>query len=205
MPLEKSYLNEDERKKNEISEKEIKEWLKKQVEFKKTKEKINVEIETEDEVFHLKELVEKWLITHDTAKKIIDGEDLWDEIIQEIFDKIDEIEDLKDVDKYIPQELRISKDEYLKAVHDDIFRVQILTRLDSSLTLIANQINPDGMLWLNIFSWFLAVLDKNLIKVQENTIDVKDSLKEIDNKKGLFKDKRTFLQKIIDFIKEIFR
>ncbi len=115
------------------------------------------------------------------------------------------MEDMKDVDKYIPKDLRISKDEYMKAVHDDIFRVQMLTKIDSSLTLIANQINPDGMLWLNIFSWFLAVLDKNLIKVQENTIDVKYSLKDIDEKKWLYKDKRSFFQKIIDFIKEIFK
>jgi hypothetical protein len=50
----------------------------------------------------------------------------------------------------------------------------------------------------------LTVLDKNLIKVQEHTIDVKDSLKEIDEKKFGKNDKRSILQKIIDFFKEIF-
>ena len=58
---------------------------------------------------------------------------------------------------------------------------------------------------MNLFSGFLSILDKNLILIQENTIDIKESLKEIDKKKFPKKeDKRTFWQKIIDFIKEIF-
>jgi hypothetical protein len=54
------------------------------------------------------------------------------------------MEDIKDIDKYIPKELRITHDEYSKALHDDIFRVQIITKLDSALTLISRQINPDS-------------------------------------------------------------
>jgi len=59
---------------------------------------------------------------------------------------------------------------------------------------------------LNLFSGFLTVLDKNLIKVQEHTIDVKDSLEEIDEKKfGKKEDERSLWQKIIDFLKEFFK
>jgi hypothetical protein len=61
-------------------------------------------------------------------------------------------------------------------------------------------------MWLNLFSGFLTVLDKNLIIVQENTIDIKENLKEVDEKKFWKKeDKRTVWQKIVDFIKEIFK
>ena len=54
------------------------------------------------------------------------------------------MEDIKDIGKYIPKELRISHDDYSKALHDDIFRVQVIKRLDSALTLLANQISPDS-------------------------------------------------------------
>jgi len=54
------------------------------------------------------------------------------------------MDEIKNIDKYIPDELRVSKEDYSKALTDDIFRVQLITRLDSSLTLIANKINPDS-------------------------------------------------------------
>jgi hypothetical protein len=91
-------------------------------------------------------------------------------------------------------------------LNDDIFRVQLLTKLDSSLTLLANKINPDSAMWLNLFSWFLTVLDKNLIIVQENTIDIKENLKEVDEKKYWKKeDKRSLWQKIKDFLKNLIK
>jgi hypothetical protein len=91
-------------------------------------------------------------------------------------------------------------------LNDDIFRVQLLTKLDSSLTLLANKINPDSAMWLNLFSWFLTVLDKNLIIVQENTIDIKENLKEVDEKKYWKKeDKRSLWQKIKDFLQNLIK
>lgn len=201
----KNIFNENEKKKKELKEEEIVNEQKKQLEFKKTKEKISVEIEIEDEIYHLKELVEKWVISKDTVDKVIEWKDISEDEIKEIFEKIDEIEELKDVDKYLPENLRISKEDYLKAVNNDIFRVQIITKIDSALTLLSNQANPDSAMWLNLFSGFLAVLDKNLIKIQENTIDVKDSLKSIDEKKWLYKDNRTMWQKFLDFLREVFK
>lgn len=201
----KNIFNENEKKKKELKEEEIVNEQKKQLEFKKTKEKISVEIEIEDEIYHLKELVEKWVISKDTVDKVIEWKDISEDEIKEIFEKIDEIEELKDVDKYLPENLRITKEDYLKAVNNDIFRVQIITKIDSALTLLSNQANPDSAMWLNLFSGFLAVLDKNLIKIQENTIDVKDSLKSIDEKKWLYKDNRTIWQKFLDFLREVFK
>lgn len=204
MSIEKSFLNEEEKKKNKLSEKQKKEALKKQATFKKTKEKIGVEVETEDEIFHLKELVEKWVISKEIADKVINWKDIDNNVIKDIFEKLDQIEETKDIDKYLPKELRVTHEDYTKALHDDIFRVKTITKLDSALILLAKQVNPDSIVWLNLFSWFLAVLDKNLIQIQENTIDVKDSLVEIDEKKfWKIKDNRTFWQKIKDFFKDL--
>jgi len=206
MWIESGALNEEEKKKNKLSEKEIQDNLLKTLEHQKVKEKISVEIQAEEDLANLKELVEKGIITKDIAEQIIDWEDIGEEAIKEIFEKIDQIDEIKDIDKYIPEELRVTKEDYSKALSDDIFRVQLITRLDSSLTLLANKINPDSAMWLNLFSGFLTVLDKNLIIVQENTIDIKENLKEVDEKKFWKKeDKRTVWQKIVDFIKEIFK
>ena len=206
MWIEAGALNEQEKKKKQLSEKDIQDNYLKTLEHQKIKEKISVEIEAEKELDNLKELVEKGIITKDIAEQIIEWEDIWEEAIKEIFEKIDEIEEIKDIDKYLPEELRITKEDYSKALNDDIFRLQLLTKLDSSLTLLANKINPDSAMWLNLFSWFLTVLDKNLIIVQENTIDIKENLKEVDEKKYWKKeDKRSLWQKIKDFLKNLIK
>lgn len=205
MGVESWAINEQEKKKKKLSEKEVSENNSKILEHQKIKEKVSVEIEAENDLFDLKELVIKWIITKETATKIIEWTNIDETTIKEIFEKIDELEELKDIDNYIPAELRISKDDYTKALHDDIFRIQIITKLDTALTLIANKINPDSALGLNLFSWFLTVLDKNLIIVQENTIDIKDNLKTVSEKKHWKKiDMRSFWQKFIDLLKEIF-
>ena len=208
MWVEAWSLKDEEEKKKALSNKELKKYNDKQKDIKKSKDKIDLEEKKENkkELSDIVELVEKWIISEETAKDIAEWNDIDDETIKEIFEKIEELEDIKDVDNILPKELRITTDEYFKAVNDDIFRVQTLTKLDSALTLIANKITPDSSMWLNLFSGFLTVLDKNLIKVQENTIDVKDSLEEINNKKFWKKeDNRSFWQKIIDFLKEFIK
>ena len=205
MGVESWALNEEEKKKKILSEKEVKEGNKKILEHQKVKEKISVEIEAESSLNDLKELVNKWVITKETADKIVEWENIDESTIKEIFEKIEELEEVKDIDKYLPVELRITKDDYSRALHDDIFRLQTITKLDSALTLIANKINPDSALWLNLFSWFLTVIDKNLILVQENTIDIKDNLKEVDEKKHWKRiDMRNLWEKIVDFLKDVF-
>lgn len=206
MSLENSILNsEGENKNNKLTEEEKEAEAKKNIEFKLQKEKIWVEIEVEQEIFQLKEMVDSWMISWDIANKILSWEQITSEEIKEIFDKIDEIEDIKNIDDYLPRSLRITREEYIKAVKDDIFREKTITKLNTSLVLLSNKINPDSAVWLNLFSWFFTVLDKNLIRVQENTIDIKNWLRKIDLEKNLSKeDNRSFLQKIIDFIKELF-
>lgn len=206
MSLENSILNsEGENKNNKLTEEEKEAEAKKNIEFKLQKEKIWVEIEVEQEIFQLKEMVDSWMISWDIANKILSWEQITSEEIKEIFDKIDEIEDIKNIDDYLPRSLRITREEYIKAVKNDIFREKTITKLNTSLVLLSNKINPDSAIWLNLFSWFVNVLDKNLIRVQENTIDIKNWLRKIDQEKNLSKeDNRSFLQKIIDFIKELF-
>jgi len=49
----------------------------------------------------------------------------------------------------------------------------------------------------------MAVLDKKLIKIQENHIDIRDNLEEVEEKKHP-KPKKTFWERFIALLKEIF-
>jgi len=196
---------EEEKKKKKLEEinskKEDKETFEKK---QKNKEEILSKIETSEYLYELQELVKKWVITEEVATKLKTWKNINQAEIEEMFNKINEIEEIKDIDKYLPEDLRISKEEYLKALENKIFRIQTITKLDLALAFIVNQIEPwDSIWWVNIFGWFLWILDQNLRKIQENTIDIKDSLIKIDWNKNI--DNKTLRQKIIKFIKEIFK
>lgn len=198
-----AYSEQEKKNKKQSEEREKVIFLKNQSEHKKMKEYIKTEIETENSLHSLYELVDKWVLSKEHAEKIIQGEHLNEDTIRQIFDKIDAMEQVKNVDEYLPADLRISKDDYHKAIHDDIFRIQTITKLGTALTMLAKQITPDSSVGLNLFSGFLTILDKNLILLQENTIDVKDNLSEIHEK--IFpKTKFNFWQKIKLFFSSIF-
>ena len=205
MPIEAWALSESEKKKKELSDKQINDNNNKILQHKKIKEKISINIESDERLASFRELISQWVVSNEVVKKIIAGENIDDEIINEMFEKIDQIEDIKNIDKYLPDDLRITREDYKKALTDDIFRVQTLTKLDTALTILANHISWDSTMWINLFSWFLTMLDKNLILIQDNTIDLKDNLHEIDEKKFWKKiDSRSLWQKFVDFLKELF-
>lgn len=204
MSIENNWF-QSEKVKKFLSTEELELEEKRQLEFKKQKEFISVELEVENDLHYLKDMINSWFVSQETARKIIDWVQISNEEIKDIFDKINQIEEVKEIDKYLPREYRITQEQYFKAISDDIFRVQVLTKLDSALALLSKQIVPDRAMGLNLFSWFIWVLDKNLILIQENTIDIKTWLKKVDEQKSTKKDiKLSFWQKIINFIKELF-
>jgi len=86
---------------------------------------------------------------------------------------------------------------------NDIFRVQTLTKLNTSLTVLANQIQPDSQSGLSLFSGVLMVLDKNLVLVQEHTVDIRNNLQEVEDIK--YPQKKIGLwNRFITFLKELF-
>lgn len=204
MWIEWWILKEQEQKISKLStEQKIKEDNK-VTEYKKVKEKVSVEIEAERKLDNLKELISKWVISKETAQKVSDWVDIDNSVITSIFDKISQIEETKDIDNYLPAELRITKQQYIKAMNDEIFRLQMITKLNSALILLSTKVVPNSVAWLNLFTGFLTILDKNLIIIQENTIDLRNSLEDIDKNKIQKKvDNRSIWRKIMDFIKEV--
>lgn len=204
MTIENNWFQNEWIKNRVISKEELEAEEKRQIDFKKQKEIINIEIEAEHNLDYLKNMLNKWVVSHETAKKIIEWIQISREEIKDIFEKISQIKEIKDIDKYIPKEYRISQEQYFKALNDDIFRTQIITKLDFSLALLSRQFTNETSSWLNLFSWFIWVLDRNLITIQENTIDIKSWLKRI--KEGENKTiKLPLWKRIINFIIELFK
>ena len=194
----KNTLNNIENNKNNIENN--KRFEKQQ----KNKEKILNKIETAENLSELEWLVKKWIITQKIANKIESWDFIEKEEIENIFNKIEEIEEIENIDKYLPKEFRMTKEEYIQAIESKIYRIQIITKLDLALNFIIQEIDPwDFVWWINIFWSFLTILDNNLKIIQENTIDIKYSLTQID--KPNIEDKRTLWQKFLDFIKELFK
>jgi len=170
----------------------------------KNKEKILNKIKTSENLSELKQLVEKWIITQKIADKIRSWNFINKTEIEEIFTKINEIEEIENIDKYLPKEFRITKEEYIQALENKLHRIQTITKLDLALNFIVQEIEPWNFVWwINVFWSFLTVLDNNLKKIQENTIDIKDSLTKIDKENQI--DNRSLWQKILDFLIKLFK
>lgn len=61
-------------------------------------------------------------------------------------------------------------------MRDPDARKDALVKIDAALSYIYASVNPNPLSMLNFFGGFMAALDRNLVRVQENTIDIKRSL-----------------------------
>lgn len=167
---------EDEKKKKKLTEKQKQDEVLKQIKFKEKKEEIELKEQTQKLLSELKELVELGIISDKTAKKIELGEKIKEEEVKNLLNKIEELDNIKDIERYIPKDLLIKKDEYLKALNEKKTKEQVLWKLNNTLSIVAK--NIWGSAWTSIwfFSTFLHILDKNLVLIQENSIDLKDYL-----------------------------
>lgn len=197
-----TYNEKEKNLKKQQEKKQLQEYLEKQKTHEVTKKQIETQIYTEQKLEELKILVEKWLITQQQAEDIANNKELNKKDIQEIFENISQIEEIKDIDKYLPKELRVTIQEYQKAMFDDIFRIQTLTKIKTALTVLSQHSWLENQAWVNLFSWFLSVLDKNLILIQEHNIDMKNNLEEIENTRNP-KEKKSFWREVIDIFKDI--
>ena len=126
----------------------------------------------------------------------MDQAELEHDEVEKIFEKIDEIESIDDIDDYLPKEMRVTKEEYAAATHDDDTLIQVEGKIHRALTHLSQSANPQIWGSVNIFSSFLTMLDKNLITIQEHHIDMQDSLNPW-NKKS-----KSLWQTIVDWFKK---
>lgn len=163
---------------SEKTEKELKEEAEKKLYFEKNKEALISELETKKELAFLKVLIEKGLISPDLARQIISKEHIDAEIVEEVFEKIDELYEISE--DTLPKNLRISKEDYSKALINSDDKQRVIGVLDEAI-----RVTSDELAWAgssNLFFSFLTFMHKDLIKAHDHSMDIKDSLEEIDDK-----------------------
>ncbi len=207
MPIESWWYSEQEKKNKEKTEKQKISEKKALLEQQKKKAEIREHIKADEALTKLHDLLDNHDIDLDIADvehigKALEWEELNHDDIEDILEKIDEIENTQDIDKYLPPEFRITKQEYHQALVDDISRVTVITKIDTALGLLSQQASGwDSAIWINIFSGYMAMLDKKLISIQENHIDMKDSLEEVKVKNPI--KKLSIWEKFINFLKQL--
>ena len=174
---EKSYLWEQERKRAQTEdEAELKKEQEAIIRMQKKKEVISAEESISDDLWKLRDLLEKHVIDDLLIKKVMQEAELNHKDIEEIFEKIDEIEAIDSIDDYLPKDMRVSKEEYTAATHDDTELSRVEDKIHAALTHLSQSSAPQTGWSINLFTWFMTMLDKNLITIQEHHIDMKDSL-----------------------------
>ena len=194
------YLGEKEKRQRELNEEEKKKEIQKKLEYSRDKTEIIEKIDAQKELTYLKSLVERWLISVDTARTIVEWKDLDNVQVQEILEKIDEIEEIRDVDKILPKEFRVTKEEYLMALGDSEARQKAMEKLHSALDHIYHSVNPVDM-WIIDISWIILLLNQNLVQVQDHTIDIKRNLEWVEKQQNPTEEKKWFFAKLIDLLK----
>ncbi len=180
MWLEAWIFSEDKSKKN--TQKEVlNSEQEKILDFQKRKEKLRQQIETNNELTRLRDLLESWDLSIEDfyiIEDIVNHIEIDEFAVSKIFEKIDEIGNNPKIDLYLPLKLRITKEEYLQALKDTQKRDDLLKKIDKVLWVLAQHISSANWDRLGIFSSFLWLLDRNLVIIQENTIDIKNSLQK---------------------------
>ncbi len=208
MAIEAGQHSEQEKRNKEKSEKQKVAAQKSFLAQEKKKAQIREHIKADEALMKLHDMLDNHDIDLDIADvehiwKALDGEELSHDDIEDILEKIDEIENMEDIDKYIPAEFRITKQQYHDALIDDLIRAQAITKIETALWLLAQQASGwDGNMGLNIFSGYMAMLDKKLISIQENHIDMKDHLEEIEETKNPSK-KLSLWERVVKFFKNL--
>lgn len=142
--------------------------------------------ETGDKLAALKSALERWEKTIDEVTEQIEQVGEVDEshireiqeIAESIIEKIESLDDMSDYAMYVPAKLRVTKDEYQKAVFEPHHRAKTLKKIHDALTLMAGGITESSG-WLNIFADSFMFLSRSLILIQETHIDMKEGLESV--------------------------
>ncbi|EKE30374.1 MAG: hypothetical protein ACD_2C00001G0024 [uncultured bacterium (gcode 4)] len=171
--FEKDDINN---KKEKLSEKELKKEAAKNIEFKKEKDKLLNMIEKDRNLAMLRSIIERWLIRPEIIKAIAEWK--WLDILEinEVLKKIDDISATEKIDSILPKEMRVTKEEYLEALGSPEPRGHLIDKLNRSLDHLYLLSNPFSWNIYDMFSWLFLILNKNLVAVQDRTIDIKLSL-----------------------------
>ncbi len=167
-----------EKKSKEFDEKKEKEKIREHLEFSEKKEILREKLEATKKINNLKASVEVGFISVELAKILSNSIDNIDQDIEikAIFDKIDEMESIKNIDHILPINLRLNKEEIKDALNNENNKKILLQKIDNSLIHLYNTTHPFADYSIINFSSIVQFFNKNLVVVQENLIDIKNDL-----------------------------
>ncbi len=179
--MSKEGFIQDEENKKSLERKKKTESKKQQEQNEIVEKKKRKKIETEENLSKLKEMIRDGdmdtsavnFIKDIARDGVIDSEE-----IQDILWKIDAIHTNPEVSRYLPEELRITRDEYLQALKDEEKKQIVLWKVENALWHLANQVSSGRKIGFNIFATMALILNKNLVVIQENHIDIKRNLQK---------------------------
>lgn len=174
-----------EKKEKKLLEQEKNLQMEKIVRQQEQQEKTRKIEETDTQLFHLKEALENHQVDDATLQKIekiSDDNTIDPEEMKEILSMIEDLHEDESQKKYIPDDLRVTIDEYVLALSEPQQRKKTLIKLDTVLGILVQYISPGSGRGINLVGGLTLLLDKNLIVVQETHIDIKRSLQKKDGK-----------------------
>lgn len=171
-----SFNDKEQKEKKERSETVEKERVFRFLRFQKWKEILRSHFVSKKQLEYLKSAIERWYLGVHSLKSILHNQELWTEEIELIFSRIDEIESIPNVDTFLPKDFRVTKEEYMEALSDNKKREILVAKLTDALAYMTDTVAPASFTPSSMFFSLFARLDKNLILLQENTLDIRRSL-----------------------------
>jgi hypothetical protein len=131
---EKAYLSEEERKKTKTKD-EAKQKAEQAaiLKMEKTKQAARQEEAISDDLQKLRDLFEQHIIDDSLVEKVLEQSELDHEELEKIFEQIDAIEEIDGIDDYLPKDMRVTKEEYAEATHDDETLIVVVKKIEKSL------------------------------------------------------------------------
>ncbi len=119
------------------------------------------------------------MISPHAAERLVRGESLDTSEVEVIFQKIDEIEAIRDIDRILPPEYRVHREEYIHALSDRTESELLLAKIDDALGYLYESSGAGNTMYgFFLFTGLFHVLNRNLVVVQGNMIDIKRSIEE---------------------------
>jgi hypothetical protein len=92
----------------------------------------------------LRDLLEEHIIDDNLVEKVMQQAELDYEEVEKIFEQIDTIEEIDGIDDYLPKDMRVTKEEYAAAMHDDSALIVVEKKIHNALSRLADIANPQA-------------------------------------------------------------
>lgn len=168
------FADKQDKERKERSERERKEEISRRMAFEKGKAEAAAERENLRQLQMLKSGVERGLVKPEAAASAArEMADLPG--VAETLEAIELVENLPNVDSFLPRDLRLTREEFLSAVRSPDARADALAKVDAALSHLQDQ-QWGGPFSLRAILGIFTAMGRSLTAAQEAQVDVKRDL-----------------------------